>query len=137
MGGGRRVLGNDPFQRGAAERTPAAPPASRAPVPPPEDAEASGAASVVPPEEPPGEGTRAKRTAGARKTRASRAPGARPGSRTERGTATPPEGGRGAPRRPPAPKTPPAPGATTRATAQKRPADASRVRSGPSSDTAP
>src|SRR4030095_5675060 len=107
MGSGRRVLGNDPFQRGAAERTPAAPPASRAPVPPPEDAEASGARAVDPPEEPPGKDARGKRTAGARKTRASRAPGARPGSRTERGTATPPEGERGAPRGAPAPQTAP------------------------------
>jgi len=40
--GSRRVLGNDPFQRGAAERTPVTPP-----VPPPDGA--AGAAPVGPP----------------------------------------------------------------------------------------
>ncbi len=136
MGSGRRVLGNDPFQRGAAERTPAAPPARSTPVPPPEDAAAPAAASVVPPEESPAQDARAKRTAGARGTRASRAPGARPGSRTEPGKATPLAGERGAPRRPPAPKAPPAPGVATRATSEERPADSSGLRSEPRTETA-
>jgi 1-acyl-sn-glycerol-3-phosphate acyltransferase len=130
MGSGRRVLGNDPFQRGAAERTSATTPASRSPAPPPEETAAPGAASVVPPGESPGRGARAKRAAGARGTRASRAPGARPGSPTEPGAGTPPAGERGAPLRPPAPKTPRAPGLTTRAIPEEGVAASPPVRSG-------
>ena len=64
--GSRRVLGNDPFQRGAAERAPVTPPDSRTS---PEEALASGAAPVVPADEgtggvPTTRGSRAARTPG-------------------------------------------------------------------------
>ena len=71
--GSRRVLGNDPFQRGAAERTPATAPAS-ANTTPPEASAAPGAEPVVP-ERPPAE------SQGGAGKRSARGSPKRPGSR--------------------------------------------------------
>ncbi len=81
--GSRRVLGNDPFQRGAAERTPATSPASDTPAAP-EEAAARRAASAV--AEQPSAGTRrgtgasTERAAGpaAKRPSPSRGPAPRP-----------------------------------------------------------
>jgi len=112
--GSRRVLGNDPFQRGAAGRTTTAtPPASGKPPTPGEDAAAPGAASVVPEATAPGTrreaGARPQRTA---PTRGSTAPPRKraargPVERTAAAAATPTEAS--APAGSAAPATPPEP----------------------------
>ena len=96
--GSRRVLGNDPFQRGAAERTPGTAQDAGTPPAPREDAAAPGAATRAPSpkraaakKDP---GTRSKRGAGGRPTQRGTPAAAPSGAEPETAVSSPPASSR-------------------------------------------